>query len=145
MHYRQFKMNETESGSTSLSTSALAQNGGSWTCRMSQCWGPSTHTCFFHSELTSMELGTKTPTGSWHTQAISCTSIQPQPHFQMWASKCQRGAAGGSLQSRSEVISSKEFCYININSKILMYLRYFQFEMIGKSQFKVCQQPLSLN
>lgn len=135
-HYGHIKTNETaESGSTSLSISILAQH------RMEEAepaeWKSvlrTQHLPIFFFLLwasSSMELWAKIPSGSWHTQGKARPSIQPQPHFMMWTSKCQRGAAGGSPQSRSEVISSKDFWYININNNILIYLRYFQFKMAG--------------
>lgn len=121
-------MKWAESGSTSPSTSTLAQH------RMKVSAEDSALTqFFFYSELPlvwNCEPKHPLAAGTHKAKHVHPSNLSPTSQCEPPSAKGEQ-LEGGSLQSRSEVISSKDFCYINISNNILMYLRYFQFKMAG--------------
>lgn len=124
-------MKWADSGYTSLATSTLAQHSGSWTSRVKVSAKDPTSALGFSLWATpNLDLWTETPSSRWHAWG------EAHPPFSwlqlcsvMWAAKGGQLEAHFKVHCKSEIISSKDFYYVNIS--ILMYPKYFQFKMVG--------------
>lgn len=132
-------MKWADSGYTSLATSTLAQHSGSWTSRMKVSAEDPTSALGFSLWATpNLDLRTETPSSRWWSTCGEAHEVKHILHPSdfnpaLW---CELPSAkGGQLEAhfkvhfKSEIISSKDFCYVNIS--ILMYPKYFQFKMVG--------------